>query len=59
MLGDISVRRKVVTSAAIAGVDAFRWTVVFLSKVRTASKRVQNCVFGATRRMLVFFFFSF
>ncbi len=35
MLGDISVQRKVVTSDAVTQIDAFQWTVVFLSKVRT------------------------
>lgn len=38
MLGDVSVRRKVVTSAAIAQADAFQWTVIFLSKVISPSE---------------------
>lgn len=37
MLGDVSVRRKVVSSAAIAGVDSIEWTVVFLSKLGGSS----------------------
>lgn len=37
MLGDVSVKREVVTSAPIAGVDSMKWTVVFLSKLGGSS----------------------
>ena len=49
ILGDVAVRRKVVTSAPIAGVDSFEWTVVFLSNLggsNTLSADVSSVIRG-------------